>query len=142
MRILSLLLLLSVSTQAGGLLSKLFWRGEPPKEIFHPGVKMLELEMVHRPARFISSEFAKLQFRVKQLTNPDPLFAGPPIRLRRYAPSGMQFEHQWVHSNSEGIYEASVPMRDSRIQYLYFETGDDKIILVKVPWMVLEAAEQ
>jgi hypothetical protein len=141
MRILSLLLLLSGSVQAGGLLSRLLSRGEPPKEVFRPGVKMLELEIVQRPARVVASEFAKLQFRVRQLTNPDPQFAGPPVRLRRYAPSGTQFEHQWIHANNDGIYEAFVPMRDSQIQYLYFETGDDRTILVKVPWIVLEAAE-
>src|SRR5262249_54255571 len=106
-----------------------------------PGVRMLELEIVQPPARVIAGEFAKLQFKVKQLTNPDPQFVAPPLRLRRYSPTGEQLESRWLQPNGANIYETSVPMRESHLQYLYFETGDERTVLAKVPWIVLRAAD-
>lgn len=147
MRITSLVLLTAallagVPAQAG-LLARLLLRTEAERApiVTRQGVKMLELEVVRRPARAVAAEFATLQFRIKQLSNPDPQFIGPPVRLRSFSSSGAQLEQLWLHPNGEGIYEASVSMRDSRFHYLYFETGNNKTVLAKVPWVVLRAAD-
>lgn len=102
---------------------------------------MLELEVVQRPAGAVAGEFATLRFRVRQLTNPDPQFIAPPVRVRRFSLSGVQLEQSWLHANGEGIYETAVPMREAQRHYLYFETGDNKVVLAKVPWVVLRSAE-
>ena len=147
MRIFSLVLLnallLSGPVRASGLLSKLIWGNEGARTplFSRGGVKMLELEVVERPARVVTEEFATLRFRVKQLSNPDPQYVGPPVYLRRYSLSGAQLAQQWLHPNGEGIYEASVPMREAGRHYLYLETGDSKTVLARVPWVVLRSAE-
>jgi hypothetical protein len=137
-------LLLGGTAQAGGLLHKIFSRneGENSPLFARPvGVKLLELEIVRRPARPVTEEFATVQFRVKQLTNPNPQFIPPPVRVRQFTLSGVQLQHQWLHPNGEGIYEAALPMKEARRHYLYFETGTSRIVLAKVPWVVLRAAE-
>jgi hypothetical protein len=142
--LLSALLLGDTAAQAGGLLHKIFSRneGENSPLFARPvGVKLLELEIVQRPARPVAGEFATVQFRVKQLTDPDPQYIPPPVRIRQFTLSGVQLQHQWLHPNGEGIYEASVPMKEARRHYLYFETGTNRIVLAKVPWVVLRAAE-
>lgn len=147
MRILSLVLLqallLAGLAQGGGLFSKLFSRGESGREPVDAAarVKMLELELVKRPACGADDEFATVQFRVKQLSNPDPQFVGPPVRLRHYVLSGAQLGQQWIRPNGDGLYEASIPLGDSGHHYLYFETGDNKVVLAKVPWVVLRAPQ-
>jgi hypothetical protein len=133
--------LLSAPVHAAGLLSKLFWKGEIERAMIpRAGVRMLELELVQRPARIAAGGLTKLQFRVKQLTNPDPQFIGPPVRLRRYSPSGTQLEARWIQPNGAGLYEAEVPVEAGQ-QYLYFESGDERTMLAKVPWVVLKAAD-
>ena len=142
--LLLLSLLLTASAQAGGLLNKIFSRheGENSPSFARPdGVKMLELEIVNRPSRPMAGQFAILQFRVKQLTNPDPQYIPPPVCVRQFSLSGVQLQEQWLHPNGEGIYEASLPMKEAPRHYLYFETGTNRIVLAKVPWVVLRAAE-
>lgn len=137
-------LLVSTTAQAGGLLSKLFAKTDedgrtyfiaPPR-----GVKLLELEVVKRPAGPIATEFANLQFRVRQLTSPDPQYLPPPVRVRRFAVTGAQLSEQWLHADANGIYATSVPMRQADSHYLYFETGTNRAILKRVPWVVLRTA--
>ncbi len=133
------------SAQAAGRFAKLLSRNEMehgPLRSRPTGVKLLELEVVKSPgARQIVDEFATLQFRVRQLNNPDPQYVPPPIRLRRYSLSGAQLEQAWLHPNGEGIYETSVPMQEARLHYFYFETGSNRTILKKVPWVVLRSAQ-
>ncbi len=133
------------SAQAGGRFAKLLSRHEMehgPLRSRPIGVKLLELELVKSPgARQIVDEFATLQFRVRQLNNPDPQYVPPPIRVRRYSLSGAQLEQAWLHPNGEGIYETSVPMQEARRHYFYFETGSNKTILKKVPWVVLKSSQ-
>ena len=149
MRRLSVYLMLAVcaagSAQAGGRLAKLLSRNEMehgPLRSQPAGVKLLELELVQSPgARQIADEFTTLQFRVRQLNNPDPQYVPPPIRLRRYSLSGAQLEQAWLHPNGEGIYQTSVPMQEARHHYFYFETGSNRTILKKVPWVVLKSVQ-
>lgn len=133
------------SAQAGGRFARLLARNEMehgPLRSRPIGVKLLELELVKSPgAREIVDEFATLQFRVRQLNNPDPQYVPPPIRVRRYSLSGAQLEQAWLHPNGEGIYETSVPMQEARGHYFYFETGSNRTILKKVPWVVLKSAQ-
>ncbi len=133
------------SAQAAGRFAKLLSRNEMehgPLRSRPTGVKLLELEVVKSPGvRQIVDEFATLQFRVRQLNNPDPQYVPPPIRLRRYSLSGAQLEQAWLHPNGEGIYETSVPMQEARLHYFYFETGSNRTILKKVPWVVLKSAQ-
>ena len=133
------------SAQAAGRFAKLLSRNEMehgPLRSRPTGVKLLELELVKSPGvRQIVDEFATLQFRVRQLNNPDPQYVPPPIRLRRYSLSGAQLEQAWLHPNGEGIYETSVPMQEARLHYFYFETGSNRTILKKVPWVVLKSAQ-
>lgn len=136
------LVLVSVPGHAGGLLSRLFWKGDIERSGGpRPTVRLLELEVVQRPVRVIAGELARVQFRVKQLTNPDPQFVGPPVRLRRYTQAGAQIEATWIQPNGEGVYEAAVSMREASPQYLYFETGDERTMLAKVPWVVLRSGD-
>ena len=94
------------SAQAAGRFAKLLSRNEMehgPLRSRPTGVKLLELELVKSPGvRQIVDEFATLQFRVRQLNNPDPQYVPPPIRLRRYSLSGAQLEQAWLHPNGEG----------------------------------------
>ncbi len=133
------------SAQAAGRFAKLLSRNEMehgPLRSRPTGVKLLELEVVKSPGvRQMVDEFATLQFRVRQLNNPDPQYVPPPIRLRRYSLSGAQLEQAWLHPNGEGIYETSVPMQEARLHYFYFETGSNRTILKKVPWVVLRSAQ-
>ncbi len=133
------------SAQAAGRFAKLLSRNEMehgPLRSRPTGVKLLELELVKSPGvRQIVDEFATLQFRVRQLNNPDPQYVPPPIRLRRYSLSGAQLQQAWLHPNGEGIYETSVPMQEARQHYFYFETGSNRTILKKVPWVVLKSAQ-
>ena len=133
------------SAQAAGRFAKLLSRNEMehgPLRSRPTGVKLLELELVKSPGvRQIVDEFATLQFRVRQLNNPDPQYVPPPIRLRRYSLSGAQLEQAWLHPNGEGIYQTSVPMQEARLHYFYFETGSNRTILKKVPWVVLKSAQ-
>ncbi len=133
------------SAQAAGRFAKLLSRNEMehgPLRSRPTGVKLLELEVVKSPGvRQMVDEFATLQFRVRQLNNPDPQYVPPPIRLRRYSLSGAQLEQAWLHPNGEGIYETSVPMQEARRHYFYFETGSNRTILKKVPWVVLKSAQ-
>lgn len=129
------------SAQAGGFLSRLFVRQEDEgKSILgvYKGVKLLELEVVERPAGPVSDETARLTFRVKQLNKPNPQYMPPPVRVRRFSLNGHQLGQEWMMPNGEGIYEATVPMREARMHYLYFETGSNLTILKKVPWVVLK----
>ncbi len=147
MRIFSLFLLNALlfggTAQAAGRLSKLIWGGDGARTplLTHGRAKMLELEVVERPAKVVVEEFAIVRFRVKQLSHPDPQFVGPPLRFRRLSLAGAQLEQQWMHPNGEGIYQLSVPMRQARQHYLYFETGDHKTVLARVPWVVLRSAD-
>ena len=147
MRIFSLFLLhaffLGGTAHAAGLLSKLIWGGDSARTplFSRGGVKMLELEVVERPAKIVAEEFAVVRFRVKQLKDPDPQFIGPPLRFRRLSLAGAQLDQQWMRPNGAGIYELSVPMREARQHYLYFETGDHKTVLARVPWVVLRSAD-
>ena len=136
-------LLLDSSANAAGLLSKLIWGSDGVRAplFTRGGVKMLELEVVERPAKIVAEEFAVVRFRVRQLSDPDPQFVGPPLRFRRLSLSGAQLEQQWMHPNGAGIYELSVPMREARQHYLYFETGDQKTVLARVPWVVLRSTD-
>ena len=136
-------LLFGGTAQAAGLLSKLIWGGDGARTplFTRSGVKMLELEVVERPAKVVTEEFAIVRFRVKQLSDPDPQFVGPPLRFLRLSLSGAQLERQWMHPNGAGIYQLSVPMREARQHYLYFETGDHKTVLARVPWVVLRSAD-
>ena len=138
------LLVGGTAAQAGGLLSKLFARtNEDGRSYFIAsprGVKLLELEVVKRPSGPIATEFADLQFRVRQLTSPDPRYLPPPVRVRRFAVTGEQLSEQWLHADSDGIYATAVPMRQAGSHYLYFETGTNRAILKRVPWVVLRAA--
>lgn len=132
------------SAQAGGFLSKLLSRPEDEGRTLlgrYKGVKLLELEVVDRPAGPVAAdETARLTFRVKQLNNPDPQYLPPPVRVRRFSLAGHQLGQQWLTPNGEGIYETSVPMHEAGMHYLYFETGTNLTILKKVPWVVLKAA--
>ena len=131
--------LLAVSgAHAGGRFGKLFSRGP---EVETVRVKLLELEVVRRPARPVRSASATVLFRVIQLNDPDPQYVAPPIRVRRYALSGEQLDQQWIQPDGEGIYQATVPMHQAARHYLYFETGSSRTILKKVPWVVLQAAD-
>ena len=136
-------LLLTGPAHAAGLLSKLIWGSESARTplFSRDRVKLLELELVERPAKIVAGEFATLRFRVKQLNNPDPQFIAPPLRLRRFSLSGTQLDLQWMHPNGEGIYLVSVPMREARQHFFYFETGDRKTVLTRVPWVVLRSNE-
>ena len=136
--LLATILLAGSSAYAGGRLAKIFSRGpegEPAR------VKLLELEVVQRPARPVRAASATVLFRVIQLNNPDPQYIAPPIRVRRYSLSGEQLDQQWIQPDGDGIYQASVPMHQARRHYLYFETGSSRTILKKVPWVVLQAAD-
>ncbi|MBM3796657.1 MAG: hypothetical protein FJW31_21965 [Acidobacteria bacterium] len=62
------------------------------------------------------------------------------MRVRRFAVTGEQLSEQWLHADINGIYATSVPMRQADSHYLYFETGTNRAILKRVPWVVLRAA--
>lgn len=137
------LLICVESAQAGGLLYRIFVRpGDEGKTLLgqYKGVKLLELEVVERPAGPVVDATARLRFRVKQLNKPDPQYVPPQIRLRQFSLSGALLGHQWLVPNGEGIYEATVAMREAPQHFLYFETGTNLTVLKKVPWVVLKAA--